>query len=256
MVTRRQFARAGACASLATLLPRGVFSQGAVNKKAVIRADEEIAIVRPDLHSHFAEHLGSCTYGGIWVGKNSPIPNVNGFRKAAIDYLRELGVPVLRWPGGCFADDYHWRDGIGAKRPKRVYIHWGEYVEDNSFGTHEFIKLCRMIGAEPYFAGNVGSGTPDELRDWVEYCNYPSGSTLSDERASNGSPEPFRVRYWGVGNENWGCGGNMTPEHYADLFRQFSGYMRNYGAMRLFLIACGPNGNDIRWSRKFLDQTV
>ena len=126
-----------------------------------------------------------------------------------MDYLKELGIPVLRWPGGCFADDYHWRDGIGpaAKRPKDVNIHWGMYTEDNSFGTHEFIELCRLIGAEPYLAGNVGSGTPQELRDWVEYCNYPTGSSLSDERAANGSPEPFKVRYWGVGNENWGCGG-------------------------------------------------
>jgi alpha-N-arabinofuranosidase len=136
-------------------------------------------------------------YGGVWVGKNSPIPNVNGFRKAAVDYLKELGVPVLRWPGGCFADDYHWRDGIGAKRPKRVNIHWGNYTEDNSFGTHEFFDFCKLIGAEPYLAANVGSGTPQEMRDWMEYCNYPSGSTLSDERAANGSREPFKVRYWG-----------------------------------------------------------
>jgi alpha-N-arabinofuranosidase len=172
-----------------------------------------------------------------------------------VEYLRELGIPVLRWPGGCFADDYHWRDGIGPqeKRPRTVNIHWGNYTEDNSFGTHEFIGLCRLIGAEPYFAGNVGSGTPEELRDWVEYCNFPSGSALSDERARNGSPEPFRVRFWGVGNENWGCGGNMAPEEYAAQYRRFSSYVRSFGDTRPFPIACGPNGNDTDWSRRFLD---
>ncbi len=153
--TRRQFAAAAAAASLTTLLPRGVGGYATSAKKAVVHADQEIGIVRPEFHSHFAEHLGSCVYGGIWVGKKSPIPNINGFRKATVDYLKELGVPVLRWPGGCFADDYHWRDGIGPaeKRPKRVNIHWGNYIEDNSFGTHEFMEFCRLIGAEPYFAG-------------------------------------------------------------------------------------------------------
>lgn len=257
-ITRRQFARGTAAISLSALLPQGVFSSPAATQKVVVHSDVEIGLIRPEFHGQFAEHLGSCVYGGLWVGKDSPISNVDGYRKAAIDYLAELGIPVLRWPGGCFADDYHWRDGIGPlnKRPKRVNIHWGDYVEDNSFGVHEFIGLCRKIGAEPYLAGNVGSGTPEELRDWVEYCNYPSGSTLSDERAANGSPEPFRVRYWGVGNENWGCGGNMTPERYADLFRQFAGYLRPFGGTRPFLIACGPNGNDMRWSRGFLTETT
>jgi alpha-L-arabinofuranosidase len=150
-------------------------------------------------HGHFIEHLGSCVYGGLWVGKNSHIPNPNGYRKQAVEYLQALGVPVLRWPGGCFADDYHWRGVIGPREqcPKRVNLHWGCYVEDGSFGTHEFIGLCRLLKAQPYLAGNVGSSTPHELRDWIEYCNYPSGSTLSEERGANGSPEPLRVRYWG-----------------------------------------------------------
>jgi alpha-N-arabinofuranosidase len=221
----------------------------------LVRADDAIGVVKPEFHGHFAEHLGACIYGGLWVGKDSPIPNINGYRQQAVEYLRELGIPVLRWPGGCFADDYHWRDGIGpvAQRPKRVNIHWGNYVEDGSFGTHEFIGLCRLIGAEPYLAGNVGSGDPRELRDWVEYCNYPSGSTLSDERAKNGSPEPFRVKYWGIGNENWGCGGWMRPEVYADHYRRFSTYVREFGGTKPFLIASGPNGNDTRWSRGFMD---
>lgn len=221
----------------------------------MIRADDEIGTVRPELHGQFAEHLGSCVYGGLWVGKHSRIPNIDGYRKQAVEYLRELTVPVLRWPGGCFADDYHWRDGIGppGERPKRVNIHWGSYVEDNSFGTHEFIGLCRLIGAEPYVAGNVGSGSPKEMREWIEYCNYPSGSTLASERAGNGSPEPFRVRYWGVGNESWGCGGNMRPEHYADLYRNFATFLRGFGDTKLFLVACGPNSNDVQWTRGVLD---
>lgn len=250
-LNRRQFA----CATFAALTARKGFSAAAVDKSVEVRLDREIATIRPELHGHFAEHLGSCVYGGIWVGKNSSIPNIEGYRRDAVDHLKALGLVVLRWPGGCFADDYHWRDGIGPveKRPKRVNIHWGNYTEDNSFGTHEFIRFCRLIGAEPYLAGNVGSGTPEELRDWVEYCNYPSGSTLSDERARNGSPEPFRVRYWGVGNENWGCGGNMTPEEYASHFRRFATYIRTFGDTRPFLIACGPNRNDVEWTRRFMD---
>ena len=253
VLSRRQFARVGAAASLAALLPRGVVGNTSSAKKVVVHADQEIGTVRPELHSHFAEHLGSCVYGGIWVGKNSPIPNVNGFRKAVVDYLKELGVPVLRWPGGCFADDYHWREGIGPKRPKRVNIHWGNYVEDNGFGTHEFVAFCRMIGAEPYFAANVGTGSPQEMRDWIEYCNFPSGSALADERAVNGSPEPFRVKYWGVGNELWGCGGNMTPEQTALEYRHFATFARTFGDTKPFLVGCGPNGNDARWTRGFMD---
>jgi alpha-N-arabinofuranosidase len=250
--TRRSFVRT---AALTSILPSGLFADTAAPQRVVIRTDEEIGVVRPEFHGHFAEHLGSCVYGGLWVGLNSSVPNINGYRKAAVEYLKELGIPVLRWPGGCFADDYHWRDGIGppSKRPKRVNIHWGNYTEDNSFGVHEFMGLCKLLGSEPYMAANLGSGSPREMRDWVEYCNYPSGSTLSDERAANGSPEPFNVKYWGVGNENWGCGGNMTPDHYANLYRQFAGYVRTFGDLRPFLIACGPNGNDTRWSRHFLD---
>lgn len=253
--TRRQFARTTAAASLAALLPQGVFGAPAAARKAVIHAGTRTGLVRPEFHGHFAEHLGSCIYGGIWVGKNSPVPNVNGYRKAAVDYLKELGVPVLRWPGGCFADDYHWRDGIGppAKRPKRVNLHWGGYTEDNSFGTHEFVGFCRLIGAEPYFAANVGSGSPQEMRDWMEYCNYPAGSTLSGERAANGSPEPFRIRYWGIGNELWGCGGNMDPAQAAREFRRFTTFARDFGGTRPYLIGCGPSGNDAHWTRGFMD---
>lgn len=257
-VSRRQFMKTAAAISAASAMPGWVSAAAPAAgslRKVVVRTDTEIGTIRPEFHGQFAEHLGSCVYGGLWVGLNSPIPNINGYRKAAVDYLKELGVPVLRWPGGCFADDYHWRDGIGPvkDRPKRVNIHWGGYVEDNSFGTHEFVGLCRLIGAEPYFAGNVGSGTPEELRDWVEYCNMPSGSSLAEERAKNGSPQPFNIKLWGVGNENWGCGGNMRPEVYADLYRRFSTYVRPFGGTRPFMIASGPNGNDVRWSRGFFD---
>ncbi|HEV2447735.1 MAG TPA: alpha-L-arabinofuranosidase C-terminal domain-containing protein [Candidatus Sulfopaludibacter sp.] len=252
--SRRHFAQAAAAASLTSLLPR-IAAAPASGQKVSVLADSEIGTVRPEFHSHFAEHLGSCVYGGLWVGKDSPIPNINGYRRDVVTWLKELGIPVLRWPGGCFADDYHWRDGIGpaARRPKRVNLHWGSYVEDNSFGIHEFIGLCRLIGAEPYIAGNVGSGDPRELRDWVEYCNYPSGSSLAEERAANGSAEPFAIRYWGVGNENWGCGGPMTPEHYGEMYRIFANYMRSFGGTRLYLVACGPSGNDMRWARGLLN---
>jgi alpha-N-arabinofuranosidase len=254
-LSRRQFARTAAVLPLTALLPRGVFGAAAAAKKAVIHADDAIATVRPELHSHFAEHLGSCVYGGIWVGKKSPIPNINGFRKAAVDYLKELGVPVLRWPGGCFADDYHWRDGVGPaeQRPRRVNINWGNYTEDNSFGTNEFISFCRLIGAEPYLAANVGTGAPREMREWMEYCNYPSGSTLSDERAAAGFPEPFNVKYWGVGNELWGCGGNFSPEAAAAEFRRFGTFAKTFGGTKPYLVGCGPNGNNARWTRGFMD---
>ncbi|MGH9395271.1 MAG: alpha-N-arabinofuranosidase [Terriglobia bacterium] len=257
-ISRREFALSSAALSLSALVPAGMLgNSSSAAAQVTVRADSEIGVVRPGFHGQFAEHLGSCVYGGIWVGKESPIPNTNGYRTAVVEYLRELGVPVLRWPGGCFADDYHWRDGIGpaARRPKRVNIHWGGYVEDNSFGTHEFIGFCRLIGAEPYFAGNVGSGSPAELRDWMEYCNYPVGSALSDERATNGSREPFNVRLWGVGNESWGCGGAMRPEEYADLFRRFRVYLHDFGGTKPFLVASGPNGNDERWSRGVMDGT-
>lgn len=254
-IPRRQFLVDGSLASLLAFVRPGYFADATKVQKFEVRADAQIGVVRPEFHGHFAEHLGSCIYGGLWLGRSSKIANINGHRKLAVEYLKALGVPVLRWPGGCFADDYHWRDGIGPveRRPKRVNIHWGGGIEDGSFGTHEFIELCRLIDAEPYLAGNVGSGSPSELRDWVEYCNYPSGSSLSEERIANGAREPFKVRYWGVGNESWGCGGNMKPEEYAALYRRFAVYLKEFGGIKPFLIASGPSGGDVRWSRGVLD---
>jgi alpha-N-arabinofuranosidase len=219
--------------------------------------DEPIARISPLLHGQFAEHLGSGIDRGLWVGPDSPIPNVGGLRSDVLEALRRLHVPVLRWPGGCFADDYHWEDGVGPPndRPRRVNLWWGQNIETNAFGTHEFITLCRYLGADPYFGGNLGSGSVRELRDWMEYCNFPGPSTLARRRAANGSPQPFRVKYWGVGNEAWGCGGNLDPEDYAALYRRYATYLRDFGEgaerTNVFLIACGPDGNRPDWTRRF-----
>src|SRR5207247_4937931 len=188
-------------------------------------------VIRPELYGQFVEHLGGCVYGGLWVGEDSPIPNFAGLRSDAIEALRRIKQPVLRWPGGCFADDYHWADGVGPRRerPRTVNLWWGQTVETNQFGTHEFLSLCRFLGAEPYIAGNVGSGSPAEMRNWLEYCNYPGDSTLARRRAANGSPQPFGVRYWGVGNENWNCGGSFCAEDYAAEYKRFATYLRGFG---------------------------
>ena len=214
------------------------------------------ATINKNLYGQFSEHLGRCIYGGLFVGKDSPIPNVNGMRTDVVEALKKLQVPVLRWPGGCFADEYHWRDGIGPQEGRRrmVNTNWGGVVEDNSFGTHEFIELCRQIGCEPYINGNVGSGTVREMAEWVEYVNSDGDSTIARERWANGSKEPFNVKYWCVGNESWGCGGNMRPENYADLYRQYQTYCRSYGKNRLFRIACGPNGDDTRWTEVLMER--
>lgn len=218
--------------------------------------DEHVAKINPNIYGHFAEHLGRCIYEGIWVGENSPIPNTNGIRNDVVEAMKRIKPPVVRWPGGCYADDYHWQNGIGPRkdRPRTVNAHWGQVIDTNEFGTHEFIEFCRRIGAEPYICGNVGSGSPRELRDWVEYCNYPGDSTLARLRANNGHPEPFRVRYWGVGNENWGCGGNFSPEDYAVEYKRFTTFLFDFQGAPLYLIACGPPGNDTRWTHRFFEK--
>lgn len=215
---------------------------------------EPIGTINPNIYGHFSEHLGACIYEGAWVGEDSSTPHTRGLSSDVVAALKRISPPVMRWPGGCFADDYHWRDGIGPpdQRPRRINIHWGDVIETNAFGAHEFIRYCQAIGAQPYIAGNLGSGSPQEMRDWVEYCNFPAGSTLSDERAANGDADPFHVRYWGVGNENWGCGGHFTPEDYATEYRRYATYLRDFGGTDLYLIACGPNGNDLDWTRRFL----
>jgi alpha-N-arabinofuranosidase len=213
-------------------------------------------LIRPELYGHFAEHLGAGIYGGIWVGEESSIPNFGGIRSDVLDALRQLHPPVLRWPGGCYADDYHWEDGVGPRtgRPRRVNTWWGQTLETNSFGTHELIQVCRTLGAEPYIAGNVATGSPRELRQWVEYCNFSGDSTLGRRRAQNGSPAPFGVRYWGIGNEAWGCGGWFSPDDYAVEYKRFATFVREFGGTSPFLIACGPDGNDLNWTRQFISK--
>jgi alpha-N-arabinofuranosidase len=208
------------------------------------------------IYGHFAEHLGRCIYEGIWVGEGSPIPNTEGYRNDVLEALRCIRVPVLRWPGGCFADTYHWMDGIGPRevRPSMLNIHWGGVTESNHFGTHEFFRLCELLGAEPYVCGNVGSGTVREMAEWVEYMTFSGKSPMADLRRKNGREEPFRLKYFGVGNENWGCGGRMRPEYYADEFRRYNLYCRDYGSEPLYRIACGPNSDDYDWTQVLIQE--
>jgi alpha-L-arabinofuranosidase len=218
--------------------------------KMTINADIKKGKIDKNIYGNFAEHLGRCIYGGFWVGKDSEIPNINGIRKDVVDALKELKIPVLRWPGGCFADEYHWRDGIGPyeNRPKMINVHWGGVLENNHFGTHEFLELCELIGAKPYICGNVGSGTVQEMREWVEYMTFDGESPMSNLRAENGRNEPWKLKYFGVGNESWGCGGNMRPEYYADLYRRYASYVRNFSGNKVYKIACGANTADYNWT--------
>ena len=210
----------------------------------IINADQGQRQISRHLYGHFAEHLGRCIYDGIWVGEDSPIPNTRGIRNDVVEALRQIKVPNLRWPGGCYADGYHWQDGIGPKdqRPRTVNFHWGDVVEDNSFGTHEFMDLCAQLDCEPYICSNVGSGSPQEMQAWIEYMTFDGDSTLANQRRANGREEPWQVKYWGIGNENWGCGGFMRPEYYADLYRRFQVYARNYNGNQLYKIASGMGG--------------
>ena len=215
-----------------------------------VHADQGKEIIPKEIYGQFAEHLGSCIYGGLWVGENSDIPNIKGYRTDVFNALKDLSVPVLRWPGGCFADEYHWMDGIGPKenRPKMVNNNWGGTIEDNSFGTHEFLNLCEMLGCEPYISGNVGSGTVEELAKWVEYMTSDGDSPMANLRRKNGRDKAWKVKYLGVGNESWGCGGSMRPEYYADLYRRYSPYCRNYDGNHLFKIASGASDYDYNWT--------
>lgn len=217
--------------------------------KIIVNADQGSVKISKYIYGQFAEDLGHGIYGGVWVGKNSDIPNINGIRKDVVDALRKLDVPDVRWPGGCFADRYHWEDGVGPvkDRPKTVNM-WGNVVSNNEFGTNEFLEFCKLIGAQPYLAGNVGSGTVQEMSDWIEYLTYPGGTKLSDMRRADGHADPYHIKFFGVGNESWGCGGQMTPEHYADVYRRYAEFLPNYAGNRLYKIASGPNGPDYHWT--------
>ncbi|NLM11377.1 MAG: alpha-N-arabinofuranosidase [Clostridiaceae bacterium] len=218
--------------------------------KYVINTLNRKSKINREIYGHFSEHLGRCIYEGIYVGEDSSIPNTNGMRNDVVEALKKIKIPVLRWPGGCFADEYHWMDGIGPKeqRKKMINTHWGGVVEDNSFGTDEFMELCRQLDCEPYVNGNLGSGTVKEMQDWIEYMTFDGISPMAELRAKNGRKEPYKLKYFCVGNENWGCGGNMRPEFYADMYRRYQTYVRNYGDNKIYKIACGPNSDDYNWT--------
>ena len=212
-------------------------------------------IINKNIYGHFAEHLGHCIYGGFYVGDTSSIPNTNGVRNDIIAALKKLQIPNLRWPGGCFADTYHWKDGIGPKdkRPAMVNKWWGGVTEDNSFGTHDFLNMCELLGAEPYLSGNVGSGTVQELADWVQYTNFKGKSPMSDLRKQNGRTEPWKVKLWGIGNEAWGCGGNMKPEYYADEYRKYATFIADWeNTGGLLRIASGASDADYNWTETLM----
>ena len=238
-----------------------------VDSRAEILLDESLGTVSPNLYGHFTEHLGGTIYDGVWVGAKSKVPNFDGIRKDLVEHMRKIKAPVVRYPGGCFADSYDWRDGIGpsSQRPRRTNFWLGaendkspasHKYDPNEFGTNEFVHFCRLIGAEPYLAANLRSLPASEFYRWVEYCNSPPGSTtLAEERAKAGSAQPYNVRYWGVGNESWGCGGNFTPQEYAAEFRRYSAWLPHYG-QPLSLIASGPNSDDWNWTRGFFEEIV
>ena len=238
-----------------TFVLLSLFSLGAIAQTTLyLHTDQAETKINREIYGHFAEHLGRCIYGGIYVGEDSDIPNIRGFREDLVYALKDMDIPLLRWPGGCFGDTYHWKDGIGPKheRPSMVNVHWGGVTEDNSFGTHEFLDFCELIEAEPYININVGSGTVQEASEWVEYVTSSNISPMTDLRKKNGREEPWDVKYWGIGNENWGCGGNMTPEYYADLYNRFAGYCRG----NLYRIAGGPNVDDYNWMEVLMQKTT
>lgn len=241
-------------------------SQAAIARIEIL-PDEPIGVVSTDIYGHFTEHLGGCIYDGIWVGEKSKIPNIGGIRKQLVDNLKRLKPPVIRWPGGCFADSYNWRDGVGPRdqRPKRTNF-WAntpylrkapagpQKYDPNHFGSNEFARFCKLVGAQPYFAANLRSLKATDFYEWIEYCNAPAGSTtLADLRAKGGEPDPLRVAYWGVGNESWGCGGGFTGDEYAIEFRRFTEWVPEFD-VKLKYIASGPNGADYAWTRNFFQK--
>lgn len=222
----------------------------------VIDTNKKLSRISKEIYGHFSEHLGRCIYGGIYVGKDSPIENVNGMRSDVVEALKQIRVPVLRWPGGCFADEYHWKDGIGSAdtRKKIINTNWGGVVEDNSFGTHEYFELCRQLGCETYINGNLGSGTIKEMAEWVEYMTFDGVSPMAELRKKNGSCAPWKGDFFGLGNENWGCGGNMNPDYYANEYRRYQTFIRDYNSERhIKKICCGAPHDDYEWTKEVLE---
>ncbi len=238
----------------ATFAVASFVTSSAQDATATIHVAQGQQKINKEIYGQFSEHLGSCIYGGLWVGPESPIPNIDGYRKDVFNALKALKVPVLRWPGGCFADDYHWMDGIGPKkdRPSLRNNNWGGTIEDNSFGTHEFLNLCEMLGCEPYISGNVGSGTVKEMAQWVEYMTSDGDTPMARLRRQNGRDKAWKVKYFGIGNEAWGCGGNMTAEYYSNEYRKFNTYLRDQGDNRLYRIASGASDYDYDWTETLM----
>lgn len=248
--------RATFALALLLFIAPAAIAQSPTTNSLIIHADRDQHTINRMIYGHFAEHLGRCIYEGFWVGENSSIPNTRGIRNDVVEALRKIKVPVLRWPGGCFADEYHWKDGIGPResRPAMINTHWGGVVENNHFGTHEFMDLCEQLGTEPYISGNVGSGTVQEMMEWVEYITSDADSPMANLRRKNGRDRPWKLRYFGVGNESWGCGGNMTPEYYSDEYRRYNTFVKDYSGNRVYRIACGANGGDYRWTEVLMDR--
>ena len=239
------------------LLPLRAQTAASYQATLTIHLDRPGATINRNLYGQFAEHLGRLIYDGLWVGENSSIPNTRGLRNDVVAALKELHVPVLRWPGGCFADEYHWRDGVGprAQRPRRPNASWGG-VDTNAFGTHEFLDLCEMLGADPYINGNVGSGSPQEMMEWIEYMTSDSDSELANLRRKNGREKPWKIPYFAVGNETWGCGGNMRPEFYADVYRRYATFIKNHSGNHIQKLAAGGYDNNYNWTEVLMSQAA
>ena len=271
MIRRREFIHNGVVGATALLLARparlvSTILSSAPDARIEILLEEVLGTISPNIYGHFLEHIGGVIYDGVWVGEQSKIPNIDGLRKDLVDEMRKIKAPVVRYHGGCFADSYDWRDGVGPadKRPRRTNF-WNNEdettgapashrYESNRFGTDEFMRFCKAIGCQPYLAANVRSLPAEAFSRWVEYCNSPAGSTaLADARAASGSSEPYGVRYWGVGNESWGCGGNFTAQEYAVEFRRYTTWVPEYG-QPLSFVASGPNSDDWQWTRGFFEE--
>lgn len=235
-------------------LPVALFAQSTLSIDASASPGTEQTVISPDIYGQFAEHLGHGIYEGVWVGLNSPIPNTRGIRNDVVAALKGAKVPLIRWPGGCFADEYHWMDGIGpaSKRATMINTNWGGVTEDNSFGTHEFMDLCEQVGCQAYISGNVGSGSVRELSQWVEYLTSPGKSPMTDLRLENGRKDPWKVKYIGLGNEAWGCGGNMTPEYYVGEMRKYGSFVKNYPGSHVLKVASGANAGDLNWTETLM----